>query len=167
MKKSIKKKFEKLGVLPLLMAMITLVIATFAVIILAPVPAYAESVHKEWGKTKQNTVFDKRIKELHDKLKLSSAQEPAWNEFVEKSKPEEDLSKFDNSKLPNLPAPELLDRMLSLIKAKQQDMESRAEVVKSFYNALTAQQQTIFDESFHSYLVSVKNNKHLPSYVTA
>ena len=167
MKNSIKKKFEKLGVLPLLMAMITIVVAMFAVIILAPVPAYAESIHKDWDKTKQNTVFDKRIKELHDKLKLSSAQEPAWSEFVEKSKPEEELYKFDTSKLPNLPAPELLDRMLSLMKAKQQDMESRAEIVKSFYNTLSAQQQTIFDESFHSYLVSVKNNKHLPAHVTA
>lgn len=144
MKKFIQDNFEKYGVLIMALALISTIIAL-------PMLAHAECGHKDWGNARHSEFFEKRTKTLHDKLKLADSQETAWNEFIEKSKPEARHQQLDRSELAGLSTPERLDRMLAMMKARQQQMESHAQAVKSFYAQLTAEQQKVFDASFHPY----------------
>ncbi len=144
MKKPIGKDFEKLWVLIMALAMLAIIVAL-------PIPAHAECGHGHWDKARQAEVFDQRMKTLHDVLKLSDSQEGAWHDFIGNLKPGERPLRMERSELSKLPTPERLDRMLSMMKERLQNMESHTQAVKSFYAQLTAQQQKIFDEKFRPY----------------
>lgn len=167
MRNIMKQKLNQHRNLPLYLAMVSVIIAVFVAITLAPLPAYAEFVHGDFGQARHRELLDKRMKVLHDELKLSSAQESAWNVFIETSKPNEQPPLLDRSELSKLTTPERLDRMLSMMKLRQQKMESHAQSVKNFYSILTAEQQKVFDASFHACRVSMKNTKRSPLMVTA
>ena len=141
MKKFVGDKFEKYGVLIMALALISTIIAL-------PILAHAECDREDWGKARHSESLDKRKQALHDELKLSDAQEAAWHDYLEKSKPSGQHPEFDKSELSSLPTPERLDRMLLIMKARQEYMESHVQAVKSFYAQLTPEQQKIFDDSY-------------------
>lgn len=161
-----KIKLNKRGNLALYLAMITVVIATFIAIAIAPLPANAECSHESWSKTKHSEFFGKRMATLHEELKLSEVQEKAWTIFIEKSKQNEQHPMLNQAEILKLTTPERLDQMLSMMKIRQQNMEAHAQTVRNFYSILTSEQQKVFDASFHAYRVSMKNTKHLPLFVT-
>jgi periplasmic protein CpxP/Spy len=101
-----------------------------------------------WDKAKQGEFFQKRQKELHDKLALTSTQESAWNSFVEKTKPNEMHKKEDWAEMSKLTTPERLDQMLARTKEREEQVEKRVQATKEFYNQLTSTQQKTFDASF-------------------
>ncbi len=79
-------------------------------------------------------------------LKLQPAQEPAWNAFVARTQPQarpapqgarEDWSK--------LTTPQRLDKMQALKTQRDAAFAQRTEAIKSFYAALNADQQKVFD----------------------
>jgi len=104
--------------------------------------------HGHWDKDKRAEFFQKRQKELHDKLALTSSQEPAWNSFVAKIKPNEMHKKEDWKEISKLPTPERLDRFLARAKEREQRIETRVQATKDFYQQLTPAQQKTFDASF-------------------
>ena len=163
----IKKKLHQHENLTLYIAMISVIIATFVVIAFAPLPANAEYSHKSWTKTKHSEFFDKHMATLHDELKLSDAQEKAWTIFIDESKSTDQAPIPSRSELSKLTTPERLDRMLSIMKVRQQNMVSHAQSVKGFYRILTAEQQRVFDASYHAFRTSMKNANHSPLPVTA
>ncbi|MBB3210823.1 Spy/CpxP family protein refolding chaperone [Herbaspirillum sp. Sphag1AN] len=93
----------------------------------------------------------KREAKLHDKLKITAAQEDAWKTFITKTTPQrppeppKHLSKDEWSKLT---APELLDRQQEHMKHWQEAHAQRITATKEFYAVLTADQQKVFDEEF-------------------
>jgi Spy/CpxP family protein refolding chaperone len=127
---------------------IIMTVAAFAAMVVMPPLANAECEHGHWDKSKRIEFMEKRQNALHDKLGLSASQEAAWNDFVAKSKSNENWPNPDWSELSNLSTPDRLDHMLAMMKERQQAMESHAEVVKAFYAQLTPAQKRIFDESF-------------------
>jgi len=92
--------------------------------------------------------IEKRQAELHDKLKLTPAQETAWKSFHEKMKPAESRNRPDPSELSALHAPERLERMLAMMKEHESRMADRVAAVKEFYAVLTPEQQKLFDDQF-------------------
>lgn len=83
---------------------------------------------------------------LKAELKLTPAQEPAWNAFIARTQPQahpahaggrEDWSK--------LTTPQRLDKMQALKTERDARMQQRHDAIKSFYAALNADQQKVFD----------------------
>lgn len=92
-----------------------------------------------------------RQAKLKDTLKITAEQEPAWNAFVARTAPQpramqagqqrEDWSK--------LTTPERLDKMQTRMNEHAAEMGTRIEATKSFYSALTPEQQKAFDTEGH------------------
>lgn len=91
----------------------------------------------------------KRQAALKDKLQLTPEQEPAWNSFVEASKPAartaEAQPRPDRAEFRKLTTPERLDRMQARQAARTAMFAQRADATRSFYAALNPEQQKTFD----------------------
>ena len=91
-----------------------------------------------------------RQAKLKTELKLTAEQEPAWNAFVARTAHEPRAMKAgareDWSKLTT---PERLDKMQALKAERDAQMAKRIDATKSFYAALTPEQQKVFDTQAH------------------
>ena len=94
--------------------------------------------------------FDKHMAKLHGVLKLTSAQEAAWNEFSNKMKPVK-MDKPGHQDWKDLSTPDRLDKILDNMKSHEKQMAEHAAAVRAFYGALTPDQQKIFDHQFQTY----------------
>lgn len=81
---------------------------------------------------------------LHDQLKLTAAQEPAWHTFVAAVTPTLPL-RPEHSAAAEATTPERLDQHLAMAKQHLTKMETRAAATKVFYAQLTPEQQKTFD----------------------
>lgn len=95
---------------------------------------------------KMQARMHKHRTEMHDKLKLSAAQEPAWKSFVEASTPEARHAAPDRKEMEKLSTPERMEKMLERVKQHQSKMEQHLAALKTFYAVLTPEQQKIFDD---------------------
>ena len=84
---------------------------------------------------------------LHDKLKLTAAQEPAWNAFVAASAPKLHAARPDRAALAQLSAPERAEKRLEMRKQMIAQHETHLAALKTFYAQLTPEQQKTFDEA--------------------
>jgi periplasmic protein CpxP/Spy len=89
-----------------------------------------------------------RQAQLHDKLGLTADQEAAWSAFASGMTPPATQAKPDWSAISALPAPERMDKMLSMMKEREAAMTLHVAAVKTFYGVLTPAQQKIFDAQF-------------------
>lgn len=89
-----------------------------------------------------------RQAQLHDKLGLTTDQEAAWSAFTSSMTPPANQTRPDWAAISALPAPDRMDKMLSLLKEREAKMTNRAAAVKTFYGVLTPAQQKIFDAQF-------------------
>lgn len=88
--------------------------------------------------------------QLRDALKLEAAQEPVWNDYIgtlpgsaaatSKSHRIERMSKD------KLSTPERLEQQLNQLKEQEAKMAANLVALKTFYAALTPEQQKAFDE---------------------
>lgn len=83
---------------------------------------------------------------LKESLKITAEQEPAWNAFVARTAPEprtpRSAEREDWSKLTT---PQRLDKMQARQAERAAKMNQRFDATRSFYAALTAEQQQVFD----------------------
>lgn len=84
---------------------------------------------------------------LHDKLKLSAAQEPAWNAFTAAATPKMAGNHPDRAAIGKMSAPERMEKWIALSKEHAAAQESRLAALKTFYAQLTPEQKKIFDDS--------------------
>jgi len=88
-----------------------------------------------------------RLTGLKEALKITPEQEAAWAAFVARTGPTEAtgqrMTREDWSKLTT---PERLDRMAARKAERDALMTKRMDATRSFYAALTPEQQKIFDE---------------------
>jgi Spy/CpxP family protein refolding chaperone len=89
-----------------------------------------------------------RIAQLHDELKITPAQENAWNAFVASMKPAHRASgeRGERTAWAGLSAPQRAEKMLERQKARTAAMEQRVAALNSFYSVLSADQKKVFDE---------------------
>lgn len=93
--------------------------------------------------------MEKHQAALHDKLKLTSAQEPAWKNFVDAVTPTSLPTPPDRKTLEGLNAPARLEKMLERLKEHEAKMQSHLSALQSLYAVLTPEQQKIMDADLH------------------
>jgi glutamate synthase domain-containing protein 2 len=89
----------------------------------------------------------KHLAAFKQKLQLSPAQEGAWNSYIAALKPSGTLQHHDRAEFARLPTPERIDRMRALRAERMAEMDRRGDAAKTFYAALSPQQQKTFDEA--------------------
>jgi Spy/CpxP family protein refolding chaperone len=89
-----------------------------------------------------------RVAKLHDELKITPAQENAWNAFVATMKPGQRAGgqHRDRAAWANLSAPERAQKMIERQKQRTAHMEQRLAALNSFYSVLSPEQKKVFDE---------------------
>ena len=104
-----------------------------------PMGGHSEERHGERMKMHQQRV--------HDALKLTPQQEPAWAKYQE-SHPfgRNAANRPDMSEWSKLSAPERADKMLEMQKQRQEAMTKHVAALKDFYAQLTPDQKKVFDE---------------------
>jgi Spy/CpxP family protein refolding chaperone len=86
-----------------------------------------------------------RIAKLHDELKITPAQENAWNAFVASMQPPPH-QQHDRAAWANLTAPERMAKMIALQKQRTAALEQRQAALNTFYSVLSTDQKKTFDE---------------------
>jgi hypothetical protein len=87
-----------------------------------------------------------RQAKLHDLLKLTPAQEPAWATYVAASRPTAAPTPGDRQAWSTLSAPARLEKHIALQKQRIAVMESHLAALKTFYAQLTPEQKKLFDQ---------------------
>ena len=84
---------------------------------------------------------------LHDQLKLTPAQEPAWKTYIAAVTPT-DLGKHmgDRAAMDKLSAPERMEKHLQMMKDNEARMSTQLAALKTFYATLTPEQQQVFNK---------------------
>lgn len=137
----------------------SLVLATGAYAQQAATPAPAQASTRsadhakkmEQRQQKMQAGMENHRGQLHDKLKLTPQQEPAWKAFTEATKPQHDQkmhpAKADRQAMAAMSAPARMEKMLERSKERLAAMQQHLDALKSFYAVLTPEQQKIFDAS--------------------
>jgi periplasmic protein CpxP/Spy len=86
-----------------------------------------------------------RIAKLHDALKITPAQENAWNAFVASMQPPAHRE-HDRAAWANLTAPERMAKMIDMQKQRTAALEQRQGALNTFYSVLSTDQKKTFDE---------------------
>lgn len=86
---------------------------------------------------------------LHDDLKLSQAQEPAWSAYTRAIAPDAQVEarrRETDRMLPGLPTPRRIALIASNMAADETDFRKLGAAVTAFYGQLTPAQQKTFDD---------------------
>lgn len=101
--------------------------------------------------TKMQAMMDKRHAALKTQLKLTAAQEPAWTAFLDAHKAPAGMQGKPPAAddMAKLTTPERIDKMKEMRAQRMGDMtaamDKQAAATKTFYAALTPEQQKTFD----------------------
>jgi protein CpxP len=88
----------------------------------------------------------KRQAELKAKLKITPAQEGAWSTFTASMQPPANRPAHPSREdMAKLTTPERIDRMQAMKTERDARMSQRAASTKTFYAALSPEQQKVFD----------------------
>ena len=95
----------------------------------------------------------KRLAELKAALKLTAAQEGAWNTFTAATQPPArgERPPMDREAFKNLTTPQRIDLMEQRSAEHQARMKQRGDATKAFYAQLSAEQQKVFDQRAMGY----------------
>ncbi len=109
----------------------------------APAGRHGHVVNKEQMQARMAEMWAKRQAKLHDLLKLTAAQEPAWTTYQAAIKPAPRTG--EHAALSTLSAPDRLSKMIEMAKQHTTAMEGHLAALNTFYGTLTAEQKAIFD----------------------
>jgi Spy/CpxP family protein refolding chaperone len=105
-----------------------------------------DQVNKEECRSAQMTKFRAaREAKLHDELKITAEQEPAWKSFTDTmSKARHE--KFSRADADKMSAPQRLEKKLDRMEKHQAAMQTRLVALKTLYAKLTPEQQTLLNK---------------------
>lgn len=116
-------------------------------------PAMAEDAPQhQYAATKFDPVkmqerMDEHAKRMHDALKITPAQEGAWQAYLSALKTNmPQRGHFDRASFKDMTAPQRMEKHIEMAKAHIARMESNLAATKTFYSTLTPEQQKVFDE---------------------
>jgi protein CpxP len=104
--------------------------------------------------------IEKRQQKLHDALKLTANQEPAWKTYLAAIKPQQPAGRADRAAFKELTAPQRMEKRLEMSKARTTHQETRLEALKTFYAVLTPEQQKVFDQHSHDGKRKLRLQRH-------
>jgi len=93
--------------------------------------------------------MEQHQKQLKQALKLTPAQEPAWQQFADTMKPQGPKGPMMNrDEWQKLTTPQRLEQMQAHKAEHDALMKSHIEAIQKFYGGLTPEQQKTFDAQF-------------------
>lgn len=104
--------------------------------------------HGPMDPAKMQAMVAQRQAALKEKLKITASQEGAWTSFTSTMQPPTDMHKRRmemRAEMDKLTTPERIDRMRALRSQRDAEMDRRADATKTFYAALSPEQQKVFD----------------------
>jgi hypothetical protein len=107
-----------------------------------------QAKHAEFA-AKRAQKHAEHVAKLHDELKITPAQENAWNAFVASMKPAQHGQggqHGDRAAWAGLSAPQRAEKMLARQKQRTAAMEQRLAALNSFYSVLSPDQKKVFDD---------------------
>jgi Spy/CpxP family protein refolding chaperone len=107
-----------------------------------------QAKHAEFA-AKREQKRAQRVAQLHDELRITPAQENAWNAFVTSMKPAQRAGARghdDRAAMAGLSAPERAQKMIERQKTRTAFMEQRLAALNSFYSVLSPEQKKVFDD---------------------
>ena len=99
-----------------------------------------------WDSARMEKYHEQHMAKLHDKLKLTAQQEPAWKKFTAVNPMAGKSMRPDPAEMDKLNAPQRLEKGLEHMKAMEAKMTEHLAALKEFYAVLTPEQQKIFDD---------------------
>jgi protein CpxP len=108
-------------------------------------PGAAQAHGRHWDPAKMQERQAQRLAELKQKLQITAAQEPAWNNFTAAVRPNLDRKRMDREAVARMSTPDRIDHMRVLRQQRAAEMDRRGEATKAFYSTLTPEQQKVFD----------------------
>ena len=121
---------------------------------------------KQGGMMDSVASAENHLSELKAKLKLTNDQEPAWQTFSDQVRDQAKLMASMHEKkkeeMKDMPksAPDMMAMMASMMKDHAQNMSTMADNVKTFYAALTPEQQAVFDKVHMGHMKGMGRMKH-------
>ena len=104
--------------------------------------------HHRPGPQARKAHMEQRMQALKAALKLNASQEGAWNSYVAALQPPmhgERPAHPDRKAFAAMTTPERIDAMQAMHTKRQAAMDQRHQATKTFYAALTPEQQKTFD----------------------
>ncbi len=92
--------------------------------------------------------FAERLARLHTKLNLQASQEATWSAFVTAMTPTSLPTRPNPADMDNLTAPERAQKRLDALKQHETVATAHLAALKTFYAALSTEQQKVFDDNF-------------------
>lgn len=114
-------------------------------------PAAPTAEQRDQKRAERHAQMQKKMAErqaaFKAELKLTPEQEPAWNAFIARTQPPAGamLRRGEREDWSKLTTPQRLDKMQALKAERDAAMAKRVDAIKSFYAALNADQQKVFD----------------------
>jgi protein CpxP len=127
----------------------------------APEGRYGHAATAEQRQARMADAFAKRQAKLHDALKLTSAQEPAWTTFVNAVKPAPLADRPDRAQWKTMSAPARVEKMIALSKEHTARMESHLAALNTFYAVLTPEQKKVFDDHTMQAMAEMHGGHHM------
>lgn len=100
--------------------------------------------------------MEKHRTQLHDKLQLSAAQEPAWKTFTDSvmssmsGMHHAPRTEQDKKAMETMTTPAHMEKMLARAKARVEQMQKNLDALNTFYAVLSPEQQKIFDQEHNA-----------------
>lgn len=102
-----------------------------------------------------------RLEFFKFKLKVTPAQEGAWNAWTAAMKPPaQRMARPDRAEFERLSTPERIDRMRALRATRQAEMDRRMDATKVFYASLNPDQKRLFDAESLRFLGGRRGGHH-------
>jgi len=101
---------------------------------------------KKAGEEPQVNQIEVTLHEFHEDLKLTDAQESAWEGYVEKLRAlARDIARESRSRPPQLGLVQRIDRIVDSARNRLTALEDIAQSAKALYAGLTSEQQKMAD----------------------
>lgn len=119
---------------------------------LVAVPVLAGAFHGGKPDAEQFERMEKkrtaRHQAMHDKLKITAAQEPAWKTYLDKTRPVRPAhgARADGAKKQELTSVERLERRAAHLDKMQQRTAEQLAATKALYAVLDDEQKQVFDK---------------------
>ena len=100
------------------------------------------------GMGNSTAMMERHLANLKAQLKITPAQEPAWQAFATKAKEQADTMRAMRAKMLDAtgPAPERMRQRTELMKQRVGNMETMTAALSDLYAALTPEQKAIADQ---------------------
>jgi hypothetical protein len=108
----------------------------------------------------------KRMAKLHEALKLTSSQEPAWKAFSESANQNMEAMKADHqpmlseTEMKKMSAPERLEKHIAMMQKRLTIMQSQLSALKTFYAVLKPEQKAVMDKEAEHMAHFKRHEKH-------